>query len=292
MAMAEVSTVAPLCLPPRPLGRPPRTQLPAGTCDCHFHVFREGLPLAEERGDTPTMATLADWHALAAAVGIACGVVVQPSVCGTDNRVLLAALAAHPDTLRGVVVIPPDTAPAEIARLHRLGVRAVRINLPARVGLALDAVPDLARLVRPFGWHLQFLVGPDRITTVADIAVRHAIPVVIDHLALIHPDDAGSEAAVTELQRLLDTGTAHVKVSAPYRLARAPGYPGLARLVERLVRSHPERLLWGTDWPHTDLYESVPDDADLVDTALDWFSDAGLRERVLVANPQALYWAA
>ena len=290
--MAEGTPAAPLCLPPRPLARPPRALLPPGTCDCHFHVFRDGLPLAALRGYTPSMATLADWRALAASVGIARGVVVQPSVYGTDNRALLEALAAHPDSLRGVVVISPDTAPAEIARMHGLGVRAVRINLPNKAGLALDTVPDLARLVRPFGWHLQFLVGPEQIGTVAAFAARHAVPVVIDHLALVRPDDAGSDAAITELQRLLDTGAAYVKLTAPYRLARAPDYPGIARLVERLARSHPERLLWGTDWPHTDLYESVPDDADLVETALDWLADAALRERVLVANPQALYWAA
>jgi predicted TIM-barrel fold metal-dependent hydrolase len=288
--MVENSTAAPLCLPPRPLDRPPRVALPPGTCDCHFHVFRDGLPLAAERGYTPRMATLDDWRALAASVGIARGVVVQPSVYGTDNRALLEALAAHPDTLRGVVVVPSDTARAEVARLHGVGVRGVRINLLNRAGLGLDAIPDLARLVRPFGWHLQLLVGPGQIAEVAALAALHAMPVVVDHLAMIRPGDAG--AAVTELQRLLDTGEAYVKLSAPYRLAQAPGCPGIARLVARLVRSHPERLLWGTDWPHTDLYESVPDDADLVETALDWLPDPALRQRVLVANPQALYWAA
>jgi predicted TIM-barrel fold metal-dependent hydrolase len=290
--MAEDGAGAPLCLPPRPLGRTPREMLPPGSCDCHFHVFRDGLPLSALRGYTPRMATLADWHTLTQAVGIARGVLVQPSVYGTDNRALLEALAGHPDTLRGVVVIPPETDPAEIARLHGLGVRAVRINLPNNAGLALDAVPDLARLVRPFGWHLQFLVEPDQIATVAAISTRLAMPVVIDHLALVRPDDAGSEAAITELQRLLDLGSAYLKISAPYRVARSPDYPGIGHLVGRLTRSHPERLLWGTDWPHTDLYDSVPDDADLVDTALDWFPDDGLRERILVTNPQALYWAA
>jgi predicted TIM-barrel fold metal-dependent hydrolase len=290
--MIENSTAAPLCLPPRPLDRPPRVALPPGTCDCHFHVFREGLPLAAERGYTPRMATLADWRGLAASVGIARGVVVQPSVYGTDNRALLEALAAHPDTLRGVVVIAPHTAPAEVARLHGLGVRAVRINLLNGAGLGLDAVPDLARLVRQFGWHLQLLVGPGQIAEVAALAALHAMPVVVDHLAMIRPGDAGADAAVTELQRLLDTGGAYVKLSALYRLAPAPAHPGIAPIVARLARSHPERLLWGTDWPHTDLHESVPDDADLIETALDWLADAGLRERVLVANPQALYWAA
>ena len=185
----------------------------------------------------------------------------------------------------------PPTPPApKSPACTVLGVRGVRINLLNRAGLGLDAIPDLARLVRPFGWHLQLLVGPGQIAEVAALAALHAMPVVVDHLAMIRPGDAG--AAVTELQRLLDTGEAYVKLSAPYRLAQAPGCPGIARLVARLVRSHPERLLWGTDWPHTDLYESVPDDADLVETALDWLPDPALRQRVLVANPQALYWAA
>jgi predicted TIM-barrel fold metal-dependent hydrolase len=276
--MAETRS-APLCLPPRPLQRRPRTVLPAGACDCHFHVFREGLPLAPERGYTPSMATLADWLALAAGVGLERGVVVQPSVSGTDNRALLEALAAHPGTLRGVVVIEPDTRPEEIARLLSPG------------GLRLDDVPRLAGLLRPLGWHLQVLLKPEQIETVAALRARHEVLLVIDHLAMIRPGHPLAPRAVDELQRLLDAPGVFVKVSAPYRLMEGAGYPGVGDIVARLAGSHPQRLLWGSDWPHTALTDAMPDEADLVDTVLDWMPDELLRHRVLVANPESVYWS-
>ena len=288
--MAETRS-APLCLPPRPLQRRPRTVLPAGACDCHFHVFREGLPLAPEREYTPSIATLADWLALAAGVGLERGVVVQPSVSGTDNRALLEALEAHPGTLRGVVVIAPDTRAEEIARLHRLGVRGVRISLLSPGGLRLDDVPWLAGLLRPLGWHLQVLLRPEQIETVAALRARHEVPLVIDHLAMIRPGHPLARRAVDELQRLLDAPGVFVKVSAPYRLTEGPGYPGVGDIVARLAGSHPQRLLWGSDWPHTALTDAMPDEADLVDTVLDWMPDEPVRHGVLVANPESVYWS-
>jgi predicted TIM-barrel fold metal-dependent hydrolase len=265
--------------------------LPAGACDCHFHVFREGLPLAPEREYTPSIVTLADWLALAAGVGVARGVVVQPSVSGTDNRALLEALAAHPDRLRGVVVIARDTRSEEIARLHRLGVRGVRVSLPSPGGLGLDDVPWLAGLLRPFGWHLQVLPRPEQIGALAALRARYGFPVVVDHLAMIRPGHPLARRALEALQRLLDAPGVFVKVSAPYRLAEGPGYPGVGEIVARLAGSHPERLLWGSDWPHTALTEVVPDEADLVDSVLDWIPDRTLRHRILVANPETVYWS-
>jgi predicted TIM-barrel fold metal-dependent hydrolase len=288
--MAEDTPAAPLSLPARPLVRAPASLLPPGTCDCHFHVIPPGRPFSPSRGYTPPIQPIAGWRRMADAVGIARGVLVQPSIYGMDNRALLGALAAHPGTLRGVVVIPTDTTPAEIARLHRLGVRGVRINPLHATGLGLAAVPAIARLIRPFGWHLQFQIEPRHIADVAAALAREPMPSVVDHLAFLRPGSATLEADLAALQRLLDAGT-YVKLSAVYRLAPAPQYPGIGAIVERLARSHPERLLWGSDWPHTDLYDEMPDDADLVETSLAWLAGTTLRDRVFVANPQAVYWA-
>ena len=216
--------------------------------------------------------------------GIARGVLVQPSVYGFDNRVLLEALAADPERLRGVVVIRAETPAEEIGRLHGLGVRGVRFNLGSPGGLPLEALPRVARLVRPWGWHLQVLPRADRLRTSVALAAREGVVVVLDHLGLVRSDDAGGMAA---LLRLLDGGGACVKLSAPYRLADHDA----KALVARLTRSHPERLLWGSDWPHTELCDAMPDDADLVDAVLDWLPGDELRRRVLVANPLALYWS-
>jgi 2-pyrone-4,6-dicarboxylate lactonase len=282
---------APLCLPPAPITRPPRTRLPAGSCDCHFHVFASQAPLAEPRSYTPRIETHAGWRRLAEAMGIARGVVVQPSVYGLDNRVLLAALAAEPERLRGVVVIDPQIGDGELRRLHVAGVRGVRINLRNKSGIGLDAVPKLALRLAPLGWHLQFQIGPDAIDAVAAIAAEYEIAAVVDHAAFIPLATPAAAAQIGALQRLLDRGRAYLKLSAPYRLTAPPHYPGFPDLVARLVASHPERLLWGSDWPHTELFETVPDDSDLVDAFHDWFGSDAVRRQVLVANPRDLYWS-
>jgi predicted TIM-barrel fold metal-dependent hydrolase len=288
---ADAAEPAPICLPPRPIARSPRTQLPPGTCDCHFHVFAEGAPLAEPRSYTPRMETLTGWLRLAEAAGIARGVLVQPSVYGLDNSVLLAALAARPDRLRGVVVIGPDTGDAELRRLHAAGVRGVRINLRNKSGIGLDAVPGLCRRIAPLGWHLQFQIGPAEIGAVGAIAAEYDIDAVVDHAAFIPLAAPEAPSQVDALQRLLDRSNVHVKLSAPYRLTAAPPYDAFGNLARRLVGSHPDRLLWGSDWPHTELFESMPDDTDLIEAVLDWFGDDSVRRQILVDNPDRLYWS-
>lgn len=288
--MTETMQEAPLCLSPRPLSRTPQG-LPEGTCDCHFHVFARHAPLANPRSYTPRIETLDGWQRLADAAGIACGVLVQPSVYGLDNRVLLTALAAHAERLRGVVVVPPETNTDELMHLHRLGVRGVRINLRNKSGLPLEAVPALAKSIRPLGWHLQFQVGPDGIGAATQMALQYGITAVIDHAAFLPVADPSAGQGIAALQRLLDTGLAYVKLSAPYRLAPAPDYPGFGALVARLSASHPDRLLWGSDWPHTELFDAMPDDADLVSAMLDWLPDEQVRRKVFVTNPESLYWS-
>ncbi|GLQ53075.1 amidohydrolase family protein [Devosia nitrariae] len=265
--------------------------MPEGTCDCHFHVFAPHAPLASPRSYTPRIETLDGWLQLADAIGMAHGVLVQPSVYGFDNRVLLTALAAHAERLRGIVVIPPETDGDELMRLHRLGVRGVRINLRNKTGLPLEAVPTLASAIQHLGWQLQFQVGPDGVEAVTRTVLQYGITAVIDHAAFLPVADPAVEPGITALQRLLDTGSAYVKLSAPYRLAAAPDYPGFGALVARLAASHPERLLWGSDWPHTELFEAMPDDADLVSAMLDWLPDEPMRRKVFVTNPESLYWS-
>lgn len=277
-----------LCLPPRPLTQPLSTRLPTGTIDTHFHVFRPGAPLATPRSYTPQMLTIADWLAHADATGIARGVLVQPSVYGLDNAVLLSALEAHPDRLRAIVVIPPDTGDAELVRLDRLGVRGVRINLRNKSGIGLDAVADLALRIRRLGWHMQFQVGPEAISTVGELAARHEITGVIDHLAFMTLDPVAP--ALADLQRALDTGRIRVKISAPYRLRDTADHTGYRQVVGTLVAHHPDTLLWASDWPHTELFDSMPSDADLMDLSLAALP-AAAHEQVFVRNAETLYWS-
>ncbi|KKB78188.1 hypothetical protein VW35_11000 [Devosia soli] len=285
--MADVLD-APLCLPPRPLRNPGNLHLPQNTCDAHFHVFAREAPLASPRSYTPQMLTVDNWLALADTFGVARGVLVQPSVYGLDNRVLLTALAGHGERLRGIVVIPPDTNDAELRRLDRLGVRGVRFNLRNKSGIGFDAFVDLAPRIRALGWHAQFQVGPEAIAAVAELTARHDIAGVIDHLAFIPLDRPGD--ALSDLTRALETGRIYVKVSAPYRLADAPGHHFYRSCVSMLTECCPNRVLWGSDWPHTELFASVPEDDDLVALSLAAIP-ADHHSAVFAGNAETLYFS-
>lgn len=283
---------APSCLPPRPLDRLPASQLPAGTVDTHFHVVAADAPLAVPRSYTPPVATLDDWLTLAAAAGIDRGVIVQPSVYGRDNRVLLSALAALPDRLRGIAVVDPATSDADLGRLARRGVRGIRINTRNPGGLGLDSLPALARRIAPLGWHIQLLVDETALAALAELAPVCEVPLVIDHMALAPVDDPVRFApALANLTRLLDSGNCYIKLSAPYRLTGVPRWESVRAGVEALVQANPDRLLWGSDWPHTDLFQSAPDDADIIECIHDWLRDDGTRHKILASNPHRLYWA-
>lgn len=285
--MADLLDAA-LCLPPRPLRNADDLRLPPGTCDSHLHVFAAGAPLASPRNYTPQIETLSGWLALAGSFGIARGVLVQPSVYGLDNSVLLTALTAEPGRLRGIVVIAPDTGDAELRRLDRLGVRGVRINLRNKAGLGLEAMAALAPCISKLGWHVQFQVGPDAIGTVAELCARHAIDGVIDHLAFMPLDPPGP--ALDELSRALDGGRVHAKISAPYRLEDTAGHAGYRAALAVLAARHPDRLLWGSDWPHTELFDSMPEDHALVALSLDALP-AETHDRVFARNAEQLYWS-
>ena len=283
------STLEPaLCLPPRPLRNSAGLRLPDGTCDSHFHVFASGAPLAPVRSYTPRLETLAGWLALAETFNIARGIVVQPSVYGLDNRVLLTALTARAGRLRGIVVVDETTPDAELARLHRLGVRGIRVNLTNKSGIGLEAIEILSPRIARQDWHLQFQVRPDSLDLVTGITRRTGMAAVIDHLAFMPLDAPGK--TLTALQRVLEGGRVFLKITAPYRLRDNARRDGYREVVAGLAASHPERLLWGSDWPHTELFEAMPEEDDLVALALDALP-RHCHETVFVRNPDALYWS-
>lgn len=284
--MADVLD-APLCLPPRPLRNPANLRLPQNTCDAHFHVFAREAPLASPRSYTPQMLTVDNWLTLADTFGIARGVLVQPSVYGLDNRVLLTALAGHSERLRGVVVIPPETSDAELRRLDALGVRGVRFNLRNKSGIGFDAFVELAPRIRALGWHAQFQVGPETTTTVAELTARHDITGVIDHLAFMPLDNPGT--ALDDLSRALETGRVYAKISAPYRLSNGGYDANYKAALETITVRYPNHLLWGTDWPHTELFKTVPEDDDLIALSLDAVPAEG-QAAIFADNAKTLYF--
>ncbi len=231
------------------------TTRPDGT-DCHIHVFGdpERYPAVAGRTYTPRPATLAQWRAVSEPLGITRAVLVQPSVYGTDNRRLLEGLREAGDAARGVAVIAEDARPGELEALHEAGVRGIRLNLatgvvpqPAEAGAL---VRRMAALVAPFGWHVQVLARGPTLEAVAALVPELAAPLVFDHMAgasaVAHPGD-GDRAVLA----LLRAGRCWIKLSGADHVASRRDDPEQALpVMRRLVDANPERLVWGSDWPH------------------------------------------
>lgn len=279
-----------LCLPRLALSRLPSVMLPPGTIDTHFHVFRAGAPLATPRSYTPQIATLDDWIEFAGKLGIAKGVLVQPSVYGFDNSVLLETLEAFPERLRGIVVIDPESSEMEIERLHGLGVRGVRVNTRNKGGLPLSSIRSLAAKIAPLGWSLQLQINPTQLDDTVQMVSGLDLPLVIDHLGFIPLAAAGNMSDVAGLKKAMDRTDAYIKVTAPYRLTSDRNYKGFADVVRALSFSHAERLLWGSDWPHTELWERMPDDADLIEIIQGAVTEATFAEKIFSKNAETLFF--
>ena len=269
--------------------------VPSHACDCHAHVFGDpGLyPLAPGADYRPAPAPVAAYHARLDTLGLDRGVLVQPSVYGTDNRCLVDALDSMDGRARGVAVIDRDTDRQTLTDLHAAGVRGVRLNTLAgnMTGVDGGTVLETARQVAPLGWHVQLLAMPEAIHAWRDIIAAAPCPVVFDHFALMTPEadlDAPPAQAVFDL---LATGAALVKLSAPYLKGpqQADRYGALSRIARRLCASGPDRVVWGSDWPHPALPGTHPEERVFLDILADWCPDPELRVRILVDTPAWLY---
>ena len=271
----------------------PRRPLPPDACDSHVHVFgpQADYPLDGRRDYTPHVCTLDDYRRVMRALGLARAVLIQPSVYGVDNRALLDALDAGGDALRGVAVPPPELGDAGLRDMHARGVRGIRLNLVNPQVLAEDDAVRLCRRAAGLGldWHLQVQLrlqrGPGAVDALRALARRAAVPLVLDHMGRPEPD-----AHAGALLDFFATGACWIKLSAPYRSSRLP-YPhaDLAPLARALAGARPDRLLWGSDWPHTEQAAGTPRAADLADLLHDWIPDAAALRATCVDNPARLY---
>jgi predicted TIM-barrel fold metal-dependent hydrolase len=260
-------------------------RLPAKACDTHLHVFGDPAiyPFWTGRGYTPHRSSLAQYLELMRALGVERAVLVQPSVYGTDNRALLDALEAGGPAFRGVVVPPPLVGEDELARMDELGVKGFRLNLVNPAVLSVDQAVALAARVADRGWHtvLQINLAKDGIAPLQALAKRVDLPIVIDHFGFPPPGGIPHE-----LLSMLGQGRCWVKLSGAYRLGVEES--ALKPVVRALAAANPERLLWGSDWPHTDLRETVHA-AEWVDRLFDWLPQPSLRHQLFAANPARLY---
>ncbi|GAA0984167.1 amidohydrolase family protein [Acrocarpospora macrocephala] len=280
--------------PPHPSPRKPALALPADSCDSHCHVFGPGalFPYDKDRTFTPVDAPRQQVAALHEHLGLGRAVVIQSACNGFDHSVLLDALGHGGGRLRGVGLIDERTSPEEIARLHAAGVRGFRCNfLPHLRRAPSEAeIAMLAASVAGLGWHTEIHVQGEGVVEHERFIAALPTPVVVDHLGRIDIRRGLGQPAVRSLLRLLDTGRVYVKVSGIDRVSRqGPPYADAVELAALLVRHAPERVLWGTDFPHPNIAGDAPDDGLLVDLLAEIAPSAKLRDLLLVANPAAVF---
>jgi D-galactarolactone isomerase len=269
----------------------PHLDVPAGAVDCHHHIYDARFPPDPRAALRPGEASVADYRALQRRLGIARNVVVQPSTYGTDNACLLDALMQFGPTARGIAVVDDAVAGTELAALHRAGVRGIRFNLVQAAATTADMLAPLGARVHALGWHIQLNIAAALLPALAAALAGLPCPVVFDHLAHLPPAAGPSDPAFIALARLLENGRTWVKLSGAYLESRAgpPDYADMTPLAQALLRLAPERMVWGSDWPHPTAKGDKPDDARLLDLLGAWVPDAATRRRVLVDNPAALY---
>lgn len=264
-----------------------------GACDCHMHIYDTRFPHIANAIYRPPDALVPDYLAVRARLGLERTVVVTPSAYGTDNRCTLDAVEQLGSSARAVAVVDASIKASDLLDLDKGGVRGVRFNLvQAGANTSQMLVPIAARIADlDLDWHVQVHALLDQLAELEPILVRLATPVVLDHLARVPPQVAAQEKGLDVLSRMLSTGRTWVKLSAPYLESREgrPAYADCGPLVRALVRAAPERLVWGSDWPHPSEQANLPDDLDLLQSLSGWIPDSTVRHRILVSNPARLY---
>ncbi|HEV7801825.1 MAG TPA: amidohydrolase family protein [Burkholderiales bacterium] len=268
---------------------PPKLKAPANAADCHIHIYDPRFAPPVER---PSNSTVADYRLLQKRIGFSRVVIVTPRNYVTDNSVTLDAIGQLGiANARGVGVLRPDVTDAELKKLDAGGIRGIRFTVgnPKAAVTSIDMIEPLAKRIAALGWHVQLNMESDQIVEHADMLRRLPAPIVFDHMGklglsgLEHP-------AYPVIRGLLEQERAWLKISGAYMNTKVgpPTYADATAVAQAFVKGVPERLVWGSDWPHP-TPKVPPDDAVLFDLLTVWAPDEKTRERILVTNPEALY---
>jgi predicted TIM-barrel fold metal-dependent hydrolase len=282
----------------------PSFAVPRGACDCHVHIFGpdERFPFSPKRLYTPGPASIADLLALHRVLHIDRVVVVHPSPYGADNAVTVDAVRKLGTRARGVAVIDDTTTDAMLADMHDAGIRGVRVNLesygesdPAVAGKQLQrAAERVARL----GWHVQTYTNLTILAALHDIILKLPTTLVVDHFGRPKTPLGTTQPGFAELLALLRSGKVYVKISAPYRISQQPHYPDAAPIAHAMIAANPDRIIWGTDWPHPGAAKRNPasiepfrpeDDGQALNRLTEWTAGSAELQKILVVNPAQLY---
>lgn len=287
---------------------PVNFDVPAGACDCHTHIFGEPaeFPFSPARTYTPEPALPEAMAALHKRLSIERVVIVTPSVYGTDNATTLYGIKAYGAAARGIAVIDEKTPESELDAMGRAGVCGIRLNL-ATAGVndatvARQKLQAAAERMKGRKWHIQILTNTPLIVHLKEVVSQLPVPVVFDHFGGAQAAEGPHQPGFADLVELVRSGQAYVKISGAYRASTlAPGYADAAPLARALIAANPDRVVWGTDWPHpnavtppgqkpTDVTPPLEiDDGRLLNELAVWASDPATRKKILVDNPARLY---
>jgi len=282
-------------LPPDPHPIKPAYVPPPGACDAHCHVFGPAakFPYAPNRTYTPPDAPVEHLRKLHAHLGLSRAVIVHASCHGTDMSVTLDAIASSHGAYRGVAVVAKGVTDTELERLHRGGIRAVRFNFVAHLGGApdLDLFDDMMARVGGLGWHVVLHLDAEDILTYADRIKRIPVPFVIDHMGRVKAERGLDQQPFKLLLELMRNELAWVKVSGAERVSSGVRpFRDAIPFAAALIEAAPDRVLWGSDWPHPNV-KVMPNDGENLDLFAAFCSDEAVRRKILVDNPSRLYWA-
>ncbi len=287
---------------------PVNFDVPAGACDCHTHIHPDPakFPFYGGRVYTPELASPEEMSALHKALHVERVVIVTPSVYGTDNSATLFGMKVRGPTARAVAVIDDKTSESELDAMQQAGCRGIRLNLATggiddpNVGRArFQAATDR---MKGRGWHVQLFTSLAMVSAIRDLVASAPVPVVFDHFGGARARLGVEQPGFSDLLALVKSGKAYVKISGAYRASKlAPDYADAVPLAQALIAANPDRIVWGTDWPHPDsvtppgrkVTDVTPllqiDDGRLLNQLPVWAPDAAIRKKILVDNPARLY---
>jgi predicted TIM-barrel fold metal-dependent hydrolase len=274
---------------------PPKMKAPALACDCHHHIYDTARfpPLQKAVAD----ARVAEYRLFQRRIGTARNVVVTPSAYGTDNRVTVDAITQFGRNTRGIAVVHPTVTDVELKTLYASGIRGIRFSVSGspspngnRAVTTIDMIEPLSKRVNALGWHVQIQMDADQIAAAEDLWNRLPSVIVFDHMGHIPQPMGIKHPAFNVIRRMVDKGRTWVKLSVTYDNTKdgPPTYADVSKVAQAYVQAAPERLVWGSNWPHPNDTQK-PNDAVLFDLLTTWAPNEAVRHRILVDNPEVLY---
>jgi predicted TIM-barrel fold metal-dependent hydrolase len=272
---------------------PAQLKAPPGACDCHHHIYDSArFAPVDSQARMQTNASVAEYGLLQRRIGTTRDIIVTPAPYVTDNRVTLDAILQLGPNARGVAVVHPTITDAELKMLDAGGIRGIRFSVAdaAIANTNVGMIEPLSKRIAALGWHVQINMGPEAIAATESLWNRLPSGIVFDHMGHI-PQPAGiAHPAYSVIRKLVDKGRTWVKLSVTYDNTKdgPPGYADITRVAQAYIKAAPERMVWGSNWPHPN-ESKKPNDAMLFDLMAQWAPDEATRRRVLVENPENLY---